>query len=75
MAPDVNHVPGQMVKRATTDVERWMRSVVNGIVIALICAGCSTTEPAPGGLPGTYTLVTMDGRTLQQVRDANGGWG
>lgn len=51
-----------------------MRRIANAVLVVLLLTACSTTEPVPRGLPGTYTLVTIDGQAVQALLAA-AGWG
>jgi len=49
-----------------------MRRLVHAVLVATLLTACSGTEPATASLPGTYTLVTINGKTLQAILDTDG---
>lgn len=51
-----------------------MRGFIGAAVALLTFAACSATEPAPAALPGTYSLVSLNGEPIQ-VSLARDGWG
>ena len=51
-----------------------MRGLVGTTLVVLISGGCFATGPAGDYLPGTYSLISIDGETLQARLDRDG-WG
>jgi hypothetical protein len=45
--------------------ENVMRGVIGAALVLLASTACSATEPAPDYLPAAYSLIAINGESLQ----------